>query len=202
MNDFLSRLLRLSRCHTHRQRQPDWARKNGARRGRRRAQARGTEQGLTLVETLVVIVIAGILVTIVAVGGLGLWTANTLNAAQDEVLQAMRQAQLQAVNTRQTWRVGFREVSSQVEWITYAAPAWPNAPSWQALTSGVRIASKETTLSQQDKIYFVEFDHKGNVTPPFGRLSLTSNWGGRSRRCVFVSTLLGAMRKASDGQCY
>lgn len=51
-------------------------------------------------------------------------------------------------------------------------------------------------------MYFVEFNYKGHVTPPFGRLSLAPNREDRKRRCVFVSTLLGVLRKAANGECY
>lgn len=160
------------------------------------------ETGFTLVETLVVIVLVGILMSILAPGWLSLRSSNTLNTGQDAAFQAIRQTQIQAINSRQTWRVGFREVSNQVEWATYAATSSPNATSWQPLLAGVRIAPEETTLSQNDSIYFVEFNHKGYVTPPYGRLSLASSLKERKRRCIFVSTLLGALRKASDAQCY
>lgn len=173
-----------------------------AKNRRFRFSRRNTETGVTMIEVLVVVVIAGILVTILAVGWLGLQATNTLNAAQDEVVQAIRQTQIQAIHTRQTWRVGFRELSNQIEWTAYTANSLPTTAIWQPLLPNVHIALQETTLSQANKIYFVEFNHKGYVTPPFGRLSLASNGGSRSRRCVFVSTLLGVLRKASDKQCY
>jgi len=155
--------------------------------------------GFTLIETLVVIVIAGILVGILAPSWLGFQTVANLNAAQDAVLQAMRQAQIQAVNQRQTWQVGFRETGSQVEWAHFAPSA---TPVWQPLHPNVRIARDTTTLSQNAaSYYFVEFNDKGNVTPPFGRLNLASSRGDQYRRCVVVSTLLGLLRKAADGDC-
>jgi prepilin-type N-terminal cleavage/methylation domain-containing protein len=156
--------------------------------------------GITLPEVLVVIVIVGILMAILAPGWLGLQTNNLLKTAQDEAFQAMRQAQMQALNTNQTWRVGFRQ-AERVEWATFPASSQSGA-HWHSLLSGVRIALDETTLRQDSQIYFVEFNYKGHVTPPFGRLSLASNRGDRKRRCVFVSTLLGVLRKAADGECY
>lgn len=158
--------------------------------------------GLTLIEMLVVIVIGSILATILALGWLGFQTTNTLNTAQDSVFQAIRQAQAQALSTRQAWQVGFREINNRVEWATYATSSPPTTADWQPLLSGVRIAPNETTLGKNGNNYFVEFNYKGHAAPPFGRLSLASNWGSRSRRCVFVSTLLGVLRKASDAGCY
>lgn len=161
---------------------------------------RQTSAGLTLIEVLVAVVLAGILAAIVAPGWLGLQTNNLLNAAQDEVFQAIRQTQVKAMQTRQSWQVGFRELDRQIEWAVYRSDT-ASAAVWQPLRSGVQIARDQTTLSQNSAGYFVEFNNKGNVTPPFGRLTLSSSRGGPSRRCVFVSTLLGALRKASNSDC-
>ena len=163
-----------------------------------RARAARPPSGFTLIETLVVILIASVLAGIMAPSWLGLQTVANLNAAQDAVLQGMRQAQEQAVNRRQTWQVGFRETSAQVEWANFA-PGAP--PVWQLLHPNVRIAQDSTTLSQNTAVYFVEFTDKGQVTPPFGRLTLASRRGDQNRRCVVVSTLLGLLRKASNDDC-
>jgi prepilin-type N-terminal cleavage/methylation domain-containing protein len=162
---------------------------------------RSSEAGLTLIETLVALVIAGILAAILAPGWLGLQTNTLLNAAQDEAFQAIRQTQVKALQTRQPWQVGFRELNRQVEWAVYRSDSAASAIPWQPLRSGVQIARNQTTLSQNGTGYFVEFNNRGNVTPPFGRLTLVSSRGGRSQRCVFVSTLLGTLRKASDTNC-
>lgn len=170
---------------------------------RRRLAARlgrtaGSASGFTLIETLVVVVVAGVLASILAPGWLGFQTVANLNAAQDSVLQAMRQAQVQALNQRQIWRVGFREAGAQVEWASFA----PNTvPIWQPLHPGVRIAQDTTTLKQNAGVYFVEFNDKGNVTPPFGKLNLASHRGDKNRRCVVVSTLLGVLRKEANSGC-
>jgi prepilin-type N-terminal cleavage/methylation domain-containing protein len=156
--------------------------------------------GFTLSELLVVIALIGILAAISAPSWLGFYTANLLTTAQDEAFQAMRQAQLQALNTRQTWQVGFRESGNRVEWAVFMPGS--TSATWQPLTSGVRIAQTETTLTQSNNIYIVEFTHKGHVAPPFGRLSFVSSRGDQRRRCVFVSTLLGVLRKAADQECY
>lgn len=164
-------------------------------------RARRKQAGLTLPEVLVVLVLAGILVAIAAPSWLGLQTANALSVAQDEVFQAIRQAQVQATHTQQSWQARFRDTGQQLEW-SVGTSASPTG-HWQPLHSKARLAIKETTLSRNaDGAYFVEFNYKGNVTPPFGRLSLASQRGGKQRRCVFVSTLLGVLRKASDAACY
>jgi prepilin-type N-terminal cleavage/methylation domain-containing protein len=159
------------------------------------------EAGFTLLEMLVALALVAILVAIVAPGWLGLHTANLLNTAQDGAFQAIRQTQLRAISTKQTWQVGFRQSGSQVEWAMFTVGGGSTA-TWQLLSSGVRLASSETTLSQENNIYVVEFNHKGYVTPPYGRVSFASSRGDKQRRCVFVSTLMGLLRKASNQECY
>jgi prepilin-type N-terminal cleavage/methylation domain-containing protein len=159
------------------------------------------EAGFTLLEMLVALALVAILVAIVAPGWLGLHSANLLNTAQDGAFQAIRQTQLRAISTKQTWQIGFRESNSQVEWAMFTVGASSTA-TWQPLTSGVRIAGSETTLSQENNIYIVEFNHKGYVSPPYGRVSFVSSRGDKQRRCVFVSTLMGLLRKASNQECY
>jgi prepilin-type N-terminal cleavage/methylation domain-containing protein len=162
---------------------------------------RQKQAGLTLTEVLVVMVLAGILAGIAAPSWLGLQTNNALSVAQDEVFQSIRQAQVQALNTQQSWQARFRDGEQQLEWSV--ALSTSSAASWQPVLAKARIAPNETTLSRNpDGAYFVEFNYKGNVLPPFGRISLASQRGGTKRRCVFVSTLLGVLRKASDTACY
>lgn len=163
--------------------------------------AKQRQVGITLTEVLVVILIAGILATIAAPGWLGFQANNALSVAQDEVFQSIRQAQVQAVNTQQSWQARFRETEQQLEWSVGASAS--GAANWQPMQAKVRIAPNETTLKHNaDGAYFVEFNYKGNVTPPFGRISLASRRGGDQRRCIFVSTLLGVLRKASGAACY
>lgn len=157
-----------------------------------------TVSGFTVLETLVVTMIGSILAGIMAPSWLGLQAVTNLNAAQDAVLQAMRQAQTQALNRRQNWRVGFRDTGGQLEWASFAPGT---APTWQPLHPEVRIAQDSSTLSQNAESYFVEFTDKGHVMPPFGRLNLASLRGDQNRRCIVVSSLLGTLRKAANRDC-
>ncbi|MBF2072305.1 MAG: type II secretion system protein [Synechococcales cyanobacterium C42_A2020_086] len=161
----------------------------------------GTRTGFTLFEMLVVLLIISTLAAIVAPSWLGFYTNHQLIAAQNEVYQALRQAQAQALLSRQAWRVSFRERERSIEWAIHATAVLPASTDWQPLISEVLIAPDHTTLRQWHGFYSVEFNHRGHVTPPFGRLTLISHRGGVRKRCVFVSTLLGALRKAADRAC-
>lgn len=158
------------------------------------------QQGFTLVEMLIVLSIAGILAGIAAPSWVSWRNTQRLEAAQDQALQLMRQAQARAMFTRLEWRVSFREVGRVAQWASHPATAAPAAADWQPLPAGIQIDPAETTLTQAGGIYRVEFTHRGHVNPPLGRLTFRTAGNPRTRRCVVVSTILGALRKARENR--
>lgn len=153
--------------------------------------------GFTLTELLITIAIVGVLAAMAIVSWLGFLNARYLATAQDELFQAMRQTQIQALRTHMNWQTSVRE-TSQVQWAVHPATALSSELVWQSLMSGVHIDRVETTLLPSNNLYRVEFDHRGHILPPFGRLTLSIAQGGPLRRCVFTSTALGTIRKAKN----
>lgn len=169
-----------------------------------------SSSGFTLPETLVVVLLIGILATL----GVSSWVAfvetRRLNIAQNEVHFAMHQARTQASKEKLTWQASFREQNGIIQWAVHPATVNPSNAKWNNLDSNVRLDA-ETTLQESNGIRQIQFDYKGNVRqPPLGRITVSSKYGGKAKRCVVVSTILGAMRTAkeharaneSDKYCY
>ena len=161
-----------------------------------------TTAGYTLIEVLVVVIMAGVLAAISAPSMLGLIERQRLNSANSEIYQAMRQAQSRAKQEKVTWQVSFREQSGVSQWAVHRADTAPAA--WNGLSSNIEIDDSNTTFLPQSSIWSVQFDFKGNPARGLNdvrRITLNTNQNTQMKRCVFVSTLLGAMRIDNDDGC-
>ncbi|MGF1515240.1 MAG: prepilin-type cleavage/methylation domain-containing protein, partial [Elainellaceae cyanobacterium] len=100
---------------------------------------------------------------------------------------------------RSPWQVSLRAENGAIEWASHAAEISPHQAAWQLLQpsqSRLHIDSA-STFRQANGIYQLQFDHQGHVSDRLGRLTLKGPQP-RMRRCVVVSTLLGALRKGRE----
>ncbi|MBD2412919.1 prepilin-type N-terminal cleavage/methylation domain-containing protein [Nostoc calcicola FACHB-389] len=157
-----------------------------------------SSSGFTLPETLVIVLLIGILASLGIPNWMAFVATRRLNTAQNEVYHAMRQAQRQAAKEKLTWQASFREQNGIVQWAVHSATVNSSDANWNNLDSNVRLDA-ETTLEETNGIKQIQFNYRGNVKePPLGRITLSSKSGGKSKRCVIVSTILGAMRTAKE----
>lgn len=168
-----------------------------------------SNKGFTLLEVLATVLIIGVLSAIAVPSWFSFIQVRRLNVAQDRVYRSIREAQSQAIKEKLPWQASFREVNNVVQWAVHPSTVSLANASWYSLDSHIQLDS-ETTGEGSDGSWQAKFDYRGNVTPPFKRLTLSDRDGGKPKRCVFISTLLGALRTAkeqptpaSDGKyCY
>ena len=176
-----------------------------------KSQSKRSNQGFTLFEVVFVALIIGILSAIAAPSWLAFVDTRRLTTAQDQVYRAMREAQSNAKRDKVTWQASFREKNGVVLWMVHRADFTPPDPPdnppylpWQNFDPNVRLDS-ETDLTLSNSVRQVLFNYQGcPVYNPgadcgtLGRITLSSNNGGTAKRCVIVSTLLGALRTAKE----
>jgi prepilin-type N-terminal cleavage/methylation domain-containing protein len=158
----------------------------------------GRFSGFTLLEVSVVVLVVGILAAIAAPVWFHLMNVMSLDIAQDQVSQAIHKTQNNAKLNRIVWEFGIRQsAKGQVQWAIYPAQSDPMAAVWHDLDSHINLDS-ETSLREVKGIRRIQFNYLGAANGQLGRVTLSIEGGGRLKRCVIVSTLLGAIRTSTE----
>jgi prepilin-type N-terminal cleavage/methylation domain-containing protein len=155
-------------------------------------------RGFTLLEVLVVLALLGVVAAIAAPSLQAFLNNQKLSTGRNQVYEGLRQSQSKAKLQHIKHETSFRQFGNRVQWVSYSVGETPlsnaelaNLP-WNTLDDGIQLDS-ETTIAQSGNVYRVRFNDYGEVNGQLGRVTLSLSSGG-SKRCVIVSTLLGAMR--------
>lgn len=193
--------------------------------------------GFTFIETLVVVIMIGILAAIAAPGWLGFINRQRVNVANDEILRALQSAQSQAKRTKRSYSVSFTTESDVAKFAIHLNANTNLQPSdWKILGKDLEIKPGQillgTNLSDEnsdgntagdlsDLSYAsntaqkITFDYAGNLLNPHLNnkflivtvgLPQSSNSTQvipipSSKRCVKVTTVLGAMQIGETAEC-
>ena len=185
--------------------------------------------GFTLIETMIAVVIIGVLAAIAAPSWIAFVDTRRLNFASDEIYRALLEAQSNAKRDKITWQVSLQEKDGSVQWAVH--PANPNqfiptGVSWKNLDSNIQIYKDkndlnqcETTLTQPaascpaNGPWRVQFDYQGipkREGSELGRITLNATTNNSVQRCVYIATILGTIRtgqeqstaNSNDKYCY
>ncbi len=157
-------------------------------------------RGFSLIELVITAAIATTLALIAAPSWVAFMQRQQLTQAQDHLYRVIQQTQKTAINQRSPWQVSVRAGETTVEWASHSDQLLPQQASWQPLDPAqarLTLDLEATTFRQASGVYQLQFDHQGNVSDRLGRLTLKGPQP-RLRRCVVVSTLLGALRKGRE----
>lgn len=156
------------------------------------------QRGFTLLEMLFVIALIGIVAAVAVPTWLSFLEGQRVTAGQNVLYSKLRDAQEQAQSQRISWQFSVRERDGVVEWAVHPTSVSPLLANWEALPENSVQLDSETNFATAGGVYYVRFDEKGNVRYRLGRVTLSSENNARIKRCVIVSTLIGAMRKAKE----
>ncbi|WP_071516650.1 prepilin-type N-terminal cleavage/methylation domain-containing protein [Geitlerinema sp. PCC 9228] len=164
-----------------------------------------TSSGFSLVEALVAVVLIGIFAAIAIPSWQNLLIQQRVSRAQAQAYQAFRRAKFNAKREKRDWLVSFRENNSRVEYAVHRSSA---DPLWQALTADaefLEIDTDNTTLSTSkstcNNFYCVKFTHKGTIGGRLGRITLGHKNKSQPKQCIFISSLLGTLRRDEAEGC-
>lgn len=159
------------------------------------------KNGFTFLELLIVIAIISILSAISAPVWFRFLAEQQVTRGRGLVLLEIKRAQIAAQTQNTLWQFSIRQNGKLIELATHKATALPDGAVWKSVDDSVQLDTGETTVlrDSSENVYYVRFNEKGNIrASSLGRVTLSSRQFSDIKRCVFVSTLLGATRVSRD----
>jgi prepilin-type N-terminal cleavage/methylation domain-containing protein len=165
---------------------------------------RSNERGFTLIELLVVIVMVGILASIAAPGWLTFVNSRRVTAANDEVLQALRQAQAQSVRAKRSQTVVFDTAANPPKITVLGGTTVLGNGALKPGMVGMTVVNGASSTNCPT-LSCIEFNANGNIVNSIGtngiKIVVAAPPTTGTKRCVVVQTLLGAMRTDKGTAC-
>ena len=151
------------------------------------------ERGFTLTEMLVTAIIGSILMAVATPNFLSLFNNSKVKSALEQVQGALTEAQRQAMRRGKSCTITLDTTNKKIK-ITPSSDSEGCLLSDRTLPDGVVMT---TNISSSN----IKFSHKGNTTlSDKGVVVLSIANGSGEKRCLTVSTTLGAMRTGTyDG---
>lgn len=163
--------------------------------------------GFTVIELLVAVLIAGILAAIAAPSWLAFMEQQRIKSTRAQAQAYLRSAQTQAIQKRINYQVTFRMQADRPQAAVHPESASVTGLLWEDLPSDTWLEGNSNfrgDVVNGVQYYRVRFTHQGHPRE-LGTLRVVSNPSKTTnRRCVTVSTLLGAMRLTdpNDSVCW
>lgn len=154
--------------------------------------------GFTVIELIAVMVMLGVLAAIAAPGWLSFANRQRAIAARDQVLQELRATQSLAERTRQRQSL---TLNPAIDPPTIASPNSAPQPLGDGRAGTIQLST------EVNQIYFDQFgnlvDAEGNPSEdvPFKIVVTSPPTSNGAKRCIFVETLMGAIRTENDAAC-
>jgi len=172
-----------------------------------KTRSRKGDNGYTLLELIIVMILLGVLASIAAPGWLGFINRQRVRTVNDRVFQSLRLAQSEAKRTKSPVTITFSALPVDPPTVTFVPPL-PTGGSTQVLNAGGEIKPGTIVLTVTPPAApttppnSLTFDYQGNLTPgttPFIVAVSAVNGGGK--QCAIVETIIGGMRTGEGPEC-
>jgi prepilin-type N-terminal cleavage/methylation domain-containing protein len=185
---------------------------------------KSSPKGFTLAESIIVVLLVGILASLGIPRLLNAVQVQTLKKSASEVYQAISTAQSRSTQRREYWQFSLRSVSGVLQYAIHPANIDPNVSptsiNWTSLPSTISVATAQTNLptpcssgSCTYTIYQVCFTDQGLPSNPSGnpqnctipasfsppeQITLTINNATKFQRCTIINTVLGSLTNGRE----